>query len=318
MPIPSEDASELEWLQFAQAGVVTWRQATGLLSPGKVRHLVTSGRWRRLCSGVLVTFPGRLDQPRQQWWAAVLAAGPGAVLAGLAAARAGGLRRVRSARGEAIDVLVPQRQRAPNLLRRLPIDMPAVFVRRSRYLPERDRQRGRPIRTTIERSLVDAAQWAASDQEARTILAAGRQQRLVQPPDLLEVVGRLAKPRRGRLIRQTVHDLAGGAEALSEVDLVRLCRRHGLPAPLLQQRRRDAAGRVRYLDAYWPEWQLQVEVDGAHHMEVGQWEADLRRQNDVWIRGDRILRFTAYQVRYRPAEVADQIRRALAGAGWQP
>ncbi|MGH3683033.1 MAG: endonuclease domain-containing protein, partial [Natronosporangium sp.] len=207
---------------------------------------------------------------------------------------------------------------APDLLRRLPIDMPAVFVRRTRDLPAQDRQRARPTRTTIERSLVDAAQWALSDREARTILAAGCQQRLVLPADLLAVVRRLPRPRRGRLIRQTLHDLAGGAEALSEIDLLRLCRRAGLPEPKLQERRTDAAGKVRYLDAYWPQWQLHVEVDGAHHLEVGQWEADLRRQNDVWISGDRILRFTAFQVRHRPDEVVAQIRRALLAAGWRP
>jgi very-short-patch-repair endonuclease len=53
-------------------------------------------------------------------------------------------------------------------------------------------------------------------------------------------------------------------------------------------------------------------------MEVAQWEADLRRQNNIWLHGDRILRFTAFQVRHRPAGVAEQIRRALMAAGWRP
>lgn len=112
--------------------------------------------------------------------------------------------------------------------------------------------------------------------------------------------------------------MAGGAEALSEIDLLRLCRRYGLPVPDLQQRRTDQSGRTRYLDAYWRRWRLHVEVDGAHHMYAAHWEADLRRQNDVWIAGDRILRFTSYQARHRPAEVADQIGRALRAAGWHP
>jgi very-short-patch-repair endonuclease len=188
-------------------------------------------------------------------------------------------------------------------------------VRRTRHLSRRD-LRDRPLRTPVARSLVDAAGWAGTDAEARTILAAGCQQRLVSPSELLtEVAGR---PRVGRraLIRQTAHDLAGGPEALSEVDLARLCRRFGLPAPKHQQRRVQRSGRVRYIDAYWPQWGLQVEVDGAHHMDVTQWEADMRRQNNIWLAGDRILRFTAFQVRHCPAEVAEQIRRALTAAGW--
>ncbi|MEV6709076.1 DUF559 domain-containing protein [Micromonospora wenchangensis] len=86
----------------------------------------------------------------------------------------------------------------------------------------------------------------------------------------------------------------------------------------MQERRRDADGRTRYLDAYWRRWGLHVEVDGAHHMDVRHWAADLRRQNGVWISGDRILRFTAFDVRHRPDEVAAQLRAALTAAGWRP
>jgi hypothetical protein len=314
--VPSEDASELEWLLFTQSGVVTWAQAVALLSPGKVRHLVARGRWQRICRGVFVTFTGRLDR-HQEHWAAVLAAGPMAVLAGLAAARAGGLRRVPYQRRDGIDILVPATRRAANLLCAMPADFPAVFVRRTRYLPRDDLQRGRPNRTTMERSLVDAAQWALTDHEAQSIIAAGCQQRLLAPTDVLAVAKRLPTLSRRRLILSTARDLAGGAEALSEIDLTRLCRRFGLPAPKHQERRRDASGRVRYLDAYWPQWHLHVEVDGAHHMEVAHWEADMRRQNDIWVAGDRILRFSAFQTRHRPAEVAEQIRKALLAAGWQ-
>jgi very-short-patch-repair endonuclease len=90
----------------------------------------------------------------------------------------------------------------------------------------------------------------------------------------------------------------------------------GCRHPDLQERRTDAAGRVRYLDAYWREWRLHVEVDGAHHMDVSEWAADMRRQNDVWIAGDRILRFPAWLLRRRPGEVAAQLRAALVAAGW--
>jgi hypothetical protein len=42
----------------------------------------------------------------------------------------------------------------------------------------------------------------------------------------------------------------------------------------------------------------------------------MRRQNDIWVSGDRLPRFPAFLVRYRPAEVAEQIRQALTAAGW--
>jgi very-short-patch-repair endonuclease len=61
---------------------------------------------------------------------------------------------------------------------------------------------------------------------------------------------------------------------------------------------------------------VHAEVDGAHHMDARHWEADMERQNDVWIAGDRILRFSAAAVRRRPAAVAETLRRALSAAGW--
>jgi hypothetical protein len=315
MRIPDDDAGGLEWTLFAQAGVLTWAQATAEASPAKVRHLVDSGRWRRICRGVLCAQTGALTRD-QQWWVAVLAAGPGAILGGLAAARAGGLRG--RWRYEAVDVLVPYARRRADLLRRLPVDLPAVRVRRTRRLPREHFQRARPNRTTMARSLVDAASWMRTDDEAQSIVAAGCQQRLVTPDEVRAAVARRPNLARRGLVLETAAYAEGGATALSEIDLVRLCRRYGLPAPDLQERRTDAGGRTRFVDAYWRRWRLQVEVDGAHHLDVGQWAADMRRQNEIWIAGDRILRFPAWLVRRKPDEVATQLRAALLAAGWSP
>ena len=156
-----------------------------------------------------------------------------------------------------------------------------------------------------------------ADNEAITVVAAACQQRRVTPAQLSEVLAVLPRVRRRSLIRCTLDDVAGGAEALSEIDFVRLCRRFRLPAPDLQQRRRDATGRIRYLDAYWRQWKVHVEVDGGHHMDVRHWVADMRRQNDIWISGDRLLRFPAHHIRSQPTEVATQLRSALHAAGFR-
>jgi very-short-patch-repair endonuclease len=312
--LPDRDAPELEWVLFEQSRVLTWTQAVALLSASKVRHLVNSGRWRRVSRGVLLAQTGPLTA-EQHCWVAVLAAGEDAVLAGLAAARAGGLSG--RWRYDVIDVLIPYPRCPPDLLRRLPLGLPAVRVRRTRLLPDEDRQRGRPERTSMARSIVDAAQWARTDDEARSILVAACQQRRVGPAEVGPVLSRMPKARRRGLVVATLADVEGGAEALSEIDLTRLCRHHRLPAPALQQRRVDASGRVRYIDAYWREWPLQVEVDGSYHLDAREWAADLRRQNDIWVAGERILRFTAFDVRRHPERVAAQIRAALVAAGWQ-
>ncbi|WP_319957175.1 hypothetical protein [Micromonospora yasonensis] len=236
--VPRDEADGLEWLAFEQAGVLTSAQATRLLSEGTVRGRVRSGRWRSICRGILLTGNGRLTRD-QQLWVAVLAAGPRAVLAGATAAAEAGVRGLRR---EPLHVLVPADRRAGMMLRRLPIDMPGVVVHRTRVLPEEHLQLARPPRTSIARSVVDAASWARSAEGAQLALAAACQQRRMLPAEMVEVLRRLPRAPRRRLIRQALADIAGGAEALSELDFLALCRRHRLPRPDLQERGR--MGRV--------------------------------------------------------------------------
>ncbi|HZD98135.1 MAG TPA: hypothetical protein VE132_08230, partial [Micromonosporaceae bacterium] len=72
-----------------------------------------------------------------------------------------------------------------------------------------------------------------------------------------------------------------------------------------------------YLDVRYDEWALHVEIDGGHHLDSAAWWADMKRQNEIWIPGDRILRFPAWAIRERPDEVIAQVRAALWAAGWR-
>jgi very-short-patch-repair endonuclease len=237
------------------------------------------------------------------------------VLAGLEAARVDGLR-VRSHR-LTIDVLVPARRNARPRPALLTTEMPGIRVHRSQTL-SRDQVLPGPARTAMSRSVVDAAQWALDDREAHMIVVSACQQRLVTPDEILRAVRNQPRARRRGLVRQAAMDALGGATALSEIEFVQLCRRHRLPVPDMQVRRKDASGRVRYLDAYWREARLHVEIDGAHHMEARHWGADMLRQNEVWLEGDRVLRFPAFLVRSDPLAVVAQLRQALSVAGTSP
>jgi very-short-patch-repair endonuclease len=244
---------------------------------------------------------------------ALLWAGPGGVLAGLTAAALDGLEGFSGREGSAnqIHLLVP----AQRSVRKEPPGLPAT-VHYSTMLASGDVHPLRePRRTRVARSLVDAAAWMGSDRGAQAVLAAGVQQRLARPRDLLAVVtGNLRLPRRA-MISATLDDIAGGAQALSELDLTRLVRRHRLPEPDRQAPRRDSAGRRRWLDAVWEAARLIVEVDGIHHLDAAQYWADMDRGNDFTLGGYRTLRFPAFVVRYRPGYVAGKIREALRGDG---
>jgi hypothetical protein len=307
-----EDLAELIGRQM---GVISRRQALRHLSPDAIKRRVASGRWQAPHRGVYVTHTGPINRPERRWMA-VLAAGAGrtALLGGLSALETVGFRRGYLAGpgrlAECLHVLVPARLKA--------VKAPAgVLVHRTSRLETADiHQLGSPPGTRPARSLIDAAQWAPDDDRARAIVAAGLQQRLVRADDMQAVLTRMPRARRRALIVEAVRDAVAGAHSLPEADFLRLCRRDGLPTPSMQHARRDGEGRQRYLDAYFAEWGVHVEIDGGQHTDVAQWWADMRRQNALWIPGDRVLRFPAWAIRNRPAEVATQIRAALIAAGW--
>jgi len=150
-----------------------------------------------------------------------------------------------------------------------------------------------------------------TDNGARAVLAAGVQQRLVRAEDLTRVLQRRPGLHRRTVISTTLADVVAGAEALSELDFCRLARRYRLPEPDRQVVRRDSAGRRRWLDAYWDDARLVVEIDGLWHMDAITWWADMRRDNELTVTGHRVLRFPAFVLREQPGVVADQIMRAL-------
>jgi very-short-patch-repair endonuclease len=192
-----------------------------------------------------------------------------------------------------------------------------VRIHRTSALPHTDRGTVDNLPCTVPaRSVVDAAQWAITDEQAATIVAASVQQRLVTAVDVRLTLARMRRAHRRGLVDALLGDLAGGAGSLPEAEFLRICRKAGFPTPKLQVSRRDASGRRRYLDAYFEEYGVHVEIDGGQHREVTAWWADMKRQNDLWIAGDRVLRFPSWAVRSRPDEVSAQVRAALRAAGW--
>ncbi len=174
---------------------------------------------------------------------------------------------------------------------------------------------GMPPRTTIERSALDAASWTDSLRASGGLLAAVVQQRLSTAPRLLEELEKSGPIRHRPLIRSTLDDIAGGAQALSEIDIGRLCHSEGLNVTARQAIRLDGQGRRRYLDGIVtaPDGkQVAFEVDGAVHLVVLSYWEDMERSNELVIAKVPHLRFPSLIVRTEGAKVVDQFRRALA------
>jgi very-short-patch-repair endonuclease len=246
----------------------------------------------------------------QREWIAALAVGRDApaLLGGRSALRALGLKGFASDR---IDVIVPAGRRAN-------APPAGVLVHRTTLLPPEDvHHAGMPPCTAPGRSVVDAASWARSDREACTVIAMAFQQRLVFLRDVTDALRHMPRARRRHLTLLVAGDAAGGSHSLAELDLATLMRKASLPLPSLQEMRVDAAGRRRYLDVYFAEWGLHVEIDGAHHDDPVQAWADMDRQNDLWRPGERVLRFPSWLVRAHPDVVIAHIHTALRQQGWR-
>jgi len=285
-----------------QAGVATLDQLERSgLSPARIRANVDARRWRRF--GERCVLLHNSTPSRAQWiWIAMLDYPGPVALAGLTALQSVGFTFF-GRELELIHVVGPRGTRYHRF--------PDVKVHESRRFSTADIHPESPIpRTFVSRSALDAAAWQPYPRYACAVLAAVVQQRLCTAHDLateLPLVGRIRHKAHMRLALQ---DIAGGAEALSELDIATMCRDFGLPAPDRQRVRRDSSGRRRYLDC---EWLLSghlvvLEVDGAHHMRVQHWNEDMKRERRVVISGRRVLRATAYEARNEPAELARDLR----------
>jgi very-short-patch-repair endonuclease len=254
--------------------------------------------------GVFVTHSGPLTH-LQRLWCALESVGPPVFLAGASAAA---LDRLTGFPTDRIFLVVPAVRR--------PRPRAGVTVHRSTILGDADVHPSRqPPRTRLERSVLDMASWAGSDDDARAVLAAAVQQRLTTADLLRAALLRAGGRNRSVLIAQTLDDVADGAHSVAELAYRRLERRHRLPAGRFQAPV-DLGGRRRYLDVWYEPWRVWVEIDGGHHREARQWWADLDRQNAGVLDDRLILRFPAHLVRDSPEKVAAQVAEALRRRGW--
>lgn len=266
----------------------------------EVRSQLRARRWQRL-GRAIVLHNGAVTRPEQER-AALISCGPRSALTSFTATARWGLHGWD--RPE-LHVLVPAGTRRP--------DFPRLVLHRTVDWPGADivvvRQLHRPAS-----ALVLATEGLPNVRYACALLAAGVQQRLVPATALHPALDRLPKLRNHHALRLAVYDIEQGAQALSEIDFVALCRRYRLPLPIQQAVRVEPNGRRRYLDAVWRRADgslLAAEVDGAIHRRPERWMADDLRQNEVVIGGTPVLRYPTVIVRGEPALVADQLRRGL-------
>ena len=148
------------------------------------------------------------------------------------------------------------------------------------------------------------------------MFAAVVQQGLTSAASLAVALDGAGKVQHRRVLAATLLDILGGADALSEIDLTRICAAYGLPAPERQSVRTDLQGRRRYRDAEWTRWDGRVvvaEIDGMGHADAARWYDDLMRDAELArVEGDAIrIRIPAMAQRTEPERVAAILRSVL-------
>jgi len=288
-----EQSGVMSRAQLIEAGVRRW-EITG--------HL-RAGRWRKVTGQVVALHNGPLSAEAHRW-AAVLHGGPRAMLDGVSALQASGLERFTTDR---VRVSVPRGARVRRTRR--------YNIRQTRRWRSDDVAPSGIPRTRVPIAAVRAALWASTDKQAAYILTLVVQQGLATPAQLGEALLRILRAKRRLLLHAVVNDLLDGGRTLSEIDVARELRRRGMPPPARQVLRKDRRGRY-FLDLYWPDLGVVVEIDGIHHTWAENVIGDALRQNSLALDGDVVLRLPLLGLRLQPDDFFEQISDAL-GRGRQ-
>lgn len=283
-----------------QRGVLSRAQSRECgISQNSLKYRIRpGGPWQRLLPGVYLTTTGR---PTWTQWeiAAVLYAGPEAVITGAAALRNHG---VRGAEPRAVDVLVPAgRQRTSRGV---------AVIHRTRRMPRETYCDGVLRYAPPARAVVDAAREMTELSDVRAILAGAVQQRKCSLAKLAAEV-RDGPVRGSAQVRVVLAEVMAGIRSVPEAELRRLILQAGLPRPFYNPTLLLGTAFLAKPDAWWPDAGVAVEVDSKEwHLLPADWEATMARHDRMAAAGINVVHLSPARIREKPAEV----RATIAGA----
>jgi hypothetical protein len=291
-----------------QGNAIARRQGAGSgLDPRAMRSRVRNGRWQQLQRGVYAAFSG--DPTRETvLWAALLRAGPDAVLSHQTAAERHGLIDEPSS---LITITVPAASHPGRRAR-----IPGVVVRRSDAILRTRHPAMLPPCTRVEDTVLDLIEIAPTFDDAYMWICRAIGRRRTTADRIRGAMDARKKMRWRREIAAALGDAEGGALSVLEYRYVhRVERPHGLPAARRQVRVRHGTGN-RYLDNLYDEFEVCVELDGtAAHPADEQWR-DKRRDNTNTVSGILTLRFGLLDLGDRRCESARAVTTLLRRRGW--
>jgi hypothetical protein len=290
----------------AQAGAFTRVQANAHGMSDKVlASRCRNERIQNIHRGVYVDFTGPVPWETRVW-AAWLAYGPDAALAGETALLKHGLKGNWAE--NPIRLEVPHSRRVHQ--------QPGIVITRCRDLERRLLGSREPAIVRIEVAVLTvASRRSKADDAVALVLDACRQRRTTAQRLLDELEHLRWLPRRGLLLHG-LRDAGVGVESFLELVYLRKVERaHGLPVGK-RQVRADRAGNPIYRDVEYEEFGVIVELDGrAGHEDTDSRWRDMSRDNAALLDSKQTLRF-GYQLVNDPCTAAAQTAALLRLRGW--
>jgi hypothetical protein len=293
-------------LASTQHSLVTSGQRRELgLSRGAVHRLVDRGTWLRAGPGVY-----RVAGSPRTWHgralAAVLAAGPDALASHRSAAHLWGLEGFGPP--GRIEVTVPRHSR--------PRSRPGVTVHESSafQLAAPTRRWGVPV-TGPARTVLDLAAAPGGELTVLRALDEVRRQSLATWPEIWEALVRhTARGRPGITTARAMIQKRYG-KTVPHLEFARLflglLEQVGIPEPVSEHSVSVPGGTYR-LDAAYPAWRIDIELDGRGHETEAAREDDRVRDNRLELAGWTVLRYTWARFTSHPDEIVAEVRAALA------
>ena len=298
MPV---DDGTLTWLLHIQRGVLTRAQALSCgITANSIEHRIRhGGQWQRLLHGVYLTVTGQPSREQRET-AALMYAGPDAVITGPAALASYGMRGPRARR---VDVLIPhERERqSPGF----------VAIHRTRRMPQTVTVDLALRFAPVERAIADTVRRLDGLAEARAVVAGAVQQRQCTIEQLAAEL-RAGPIRDSQRLRAVLAEVIAGIRSPAEADFRILIIRSGLPRPLFNARLYLGEAFLAQPDAWWPEYGLAVEVDSREwHLLPEHWEQTMARHRRMSAAGITVMHVSPRQVRDQEAELIGQIEMAI-------
>ncbi len=297
--------ADLRELTELQRGVLTRRQ---VLDAGLTRELIAvklqRGSWQRIHTGVYAAFSGRPSR-EAALWAAVLAAGPGAMLSHHTAAE---LDRLADTPSSLIHVTVPSYRRIR--------PKPGLVLHYSARATQAVHPARTPPRTRVEETVIDLWQAAGSMDDAVSWVLRGLGRRLTTQAKLRDSMQARAKLHSRALLSELLDQDMAGLHSILEFRYVRDVERpHGFPKGT-RQAVAARGGRRVYRDKLYDEYKLVVELDGRiSHPDETRWD-DTYRDNAAAVDGLTTLRYGTVALITAPCQVAAEIAKLLAARGF--